>query len=223
MGDQSKCFLSSDSQIGFQKRRDFVAAFWYTKVMAKTHKKIPDEAVCVFNGKLFDVFQWKQSMFDGSTATFERVRRPHTVQLIAVTEDKKIILVKERQPDMDGPVVGLPGGRIDGKELPEVAALRELEEETGYHSDTCALWLEERPVSKMDWTIYTYIAKDCKKINAPSLDGGEEIETILVTYDEFLKRVQSELFPSDDVARTVMRMLLDGSEPDFKKILGCAS
>ena len=36
---------------------------------------IPPEAKCVFRGKIFDVYQWPQRLYDGSTATFEMLRR----------------------------------------------------------------------------------------------------------------------------------------------------
>ena len=55
--------------------------------MAKIKKIIPDEAEKVFNGVLFDVYQWQQEMYDGSYATFERLRRADTAAVICITDD----------------------------------------------------------------------------------------------------------------------------------------
>ncbi|MBI2075156.1 MAG: hypothetical protein HYT82_00635 [Candidatus Harrisonbacteria bacterium] len=47
---------------------------------------------------LFDIYQWKQKMFDGSFATFEKVkRREDTVTIVPITTNKKIISVHEEQ------------------------------------------------------------------------------------------------------------------------------
>ena len=59
---------------------------------------IPDNASCVFRGVLFDVYQWQQKMFDGSHGTFEMLRRPDTIAVVAIDDDGKIIACHEEQP-----------------------------------------------------------------------------------------------------------------------------
>lgn len=189
--------------------------------MAKAHGRIPEHAEKKFSGILFDVYQWAQTMFDGSTQVFERIKRPDTVQLIAVTEDKRILILKEQQPDMSEAILSIPGGRMDKEgESPESAARRELLEETGYEAASIELWFEERPVSKMEWTVYTFIARGCKKVQSESLDVGERIELNSVSFDEFLELLQRDDYTaSDDVARVVMRMLLRGERAHLEKML----
>lgn len=189
--------------------------------MAKAHGKIPAHAEKKFSGVLFDVFQWQQTMFDGTSQTFERLRRPDTVQVIAVTDDKKIVMLNEQQPDMSEAVMSIPGGRLDvDGESPRDGAIRELLEETGYSAESIELWFEDRPVSKMEWTVYTFIARGCKKTQEPSLDAGEKIEMRLMSFDEFVQCVCSEEFTSsDDVARTIMRLLLSGKRAELEQKL----
>src|SRR3989344_5648153 len=43
-----------------------------------------------------------------------------------------------------------------------------------------------QPVSKIEWAIYTFIAKGCKKIAEQNLDGAEKIELKFITFDEFI-------------------------------------
>lgn len=189
--------------------------------MAKAHGRIPEHAEKKFSGILFDVYQWQQTMFDGSTQTFERIKRPDTVQVIAVTEDKQIIILKEQQPDMSEAIMSIPGGRMDKEgESPEDAVRRELLEETGYSSSSVQLWFEERPVSKMEWTVYTFIARNCKKVQDTSLDVGERIELNTVSFDEFLTLIQSDDYSaSDDVTRVVLRMLQRGERAQLEQML----
>ena len=101
--------------------------------------RIPSHARCVFSGVLFDVFQWEQELFDGSTATFEAVRRLPSVQILATTPDDRVILLREEQPFV-GRFVAVPGGRIDRGHTPEETVLRELREELGPEN----VWISSR-------------------------------------------------------------------------------
>src|SRR5262249_7028087 len=92
---------------------------------------LPPDAKCVFKGILFDVYQWEQKMFDGTTATFEKLKRHDTVLVIPVTTGKKIIMLEQEQPARP-PFISFPGGRLEESENPLQAVHRELMEETGY-------------------------------------------------------------------------------------------
>ncbi|HCC05852.1 TPA: hypothetical protein DEP94_00585 [Candidatus Nomurabacteria bacterium] len=149
-------------------------------------KKIPDNAKKVFEGIIFDVYHWEQEMFDGTTSTFEAIKRLDSVTIIAVVEDK-ILINTEEQPGKDS-FIALPGGRCDTGSLPLEDAKRELLEETGYVSDNWQEWFVSDPLqtAKIDWNNYFFIAKDCKKVAEQKLDSGEKIETKLLSLDEFI-------------------------------------
>lgn len=148
--------------------------------------KIPPEAKKVFKGQIFDVYQWEQKMYDSSTHTFEKIVRPDTVLVIPVTEDGKIIICEQEQPHRDKPYLSLISGRVEEGELPGDCAKRELLEETGFEAKELILWDEYSPGTKIDWTIYTYVAKNCKKMAEQNLDPGEKIRCDFVTFDEFM-------------------------------------
>lgn len=148
--------------------------------------KIPDHAKKVFKGQIFDVYQWAQEMYDGSTHTFEKIVRPPTAVMIPVTEDHKIIICEQEQPHRSKPYLSLISGRVEKNEDPKEAAQRELLEETGYMGSEIILWDEFKPNSKIDWNIYTYIIKGCKKVTGQKLDPGEKIKLDFITFDEFI-------------------------------------
>ena len=102
-------------------------------------KAIPKSAKKVFAGEIFDVYQWRQKMFDNSFQIFEAIKRPDTVEIIGITPGKKIIVLKQKQPHTDW-FFSLPGGRVDQGENQRQAAQRELKEETGYETYKLILW-----------------------------------------------------------------------------------
>ncbi len=189
--------------------------------MGNKKKSLPENAKKVFEGQIFDVWQWEQKMFDGSTEIFERVKRPNTAQVIA-TRDDKILIQKQEQPDKNGFYYSLPGGRCDDgpNEDPLAAAKRELLEETGYVSNDWVLWHEETPLAKVIWTIYTFLARDCKKEKEPHLDAGEKIENIWVGFDEFLKMAEEALFYDRESLMMLARIKVDEQEKEnFRKLI----
>ena len=147
--------------------------------------KIPDQAKLAFKGQIFDIYQWEQEMYDGTTHTFERLKRPDTVIVIPVTEDGKIIICHQQQPDRES-FLSMIGGRIDEGEDSLEAGKRELLEETGYQSDGWVLYEQIQPFTKMEWEIFTYIAKGCRKVAEQNLDGGEKIECLELSFRQRL-------------------------------------
>lgn len=146
---------------------------------------IPDHAKKVFKGVMFDTYQWEQEMFDGTKATFEKLKRPDTVVVFPVLPDGKIILTEQEQPGKV-PFVGATGGRVDEGEDILTAAKRELLEESGYEAEEYILWDAQHPVSKIDWVVYTFVAKGVKKVADMQLDAGEKIKLLPLTLDELI-------------------------------------
>ena len=151
----------------------------------KSKQPIPEYAKRVFKGIIFDVYQWEQELFDGTKTTFEKLKRPDTVVVFPVLNDGKIILTEQEQPGKE-PFIGVTGGRVDEGEDILSAAKRELLEESGYEAEEFILWDMQHPTSKIDWVVYTFIAKGLKKVADLHLDAGEKIKLITATFDELV-------------------------------------
>lgn len=174
--------------------------------MSRTNlQSIPPEAQKVFTGVLFDVYQWEQELFDGSRATFEKICRPDTAGVLAVTPENKIIVSRQEQPSMK-PFWSLLGGIVDNGEDPIEAAQRELLEEAGMKG-TLREWFHTKLSQKIDWTIYAYIAHDCVKVADQLLDAGEKIELHEYSFEEFVELTQESDFRDTEVSAQVLKAL----------------
>ena len=159
---------------------------------------IPDHAKKVFDGVIFDVYQWEQELFDGAKTLFEKLKRPDTVVVFPVLDDGRIILTEQEQPGKEN-FIGATGGRVDeGEDILE-AAKRELLEESGYEASEFILWDAQHPTSKIAWVVYTFIAKGVKKVADINLDAGEKIILKPVNFDEFIDIVISKNFAEKEI------------------------
>lgn len=179
--------------------------------------KVPKQAKKVFTGQIFEVYQWPQKMFDGSTATFEVLKRPNTLQIIP-TIGKKIILAREQQPTKSMSYT-LLGGRQEKNETPLAGAKRELKEESGMISRDWGKYRMFSPMHKIDWDIHYFIARNCEKKYQQQLDGGEKIELMEVNFEEFIDIVLSDKYWGNDFVLHVAKLKLNNKLGEFKKLL----
>lgn len=169
----------------------------------KSKQPLPENAQKVFEGVMFDVYQWEQEVFNGTKEIYEKLKRPDTVVVFPVLENGKILLTKQEQPNKDS-FVAAAGGRVNSGEDILEAAKRELLEETGYEASEFILWKALQPIGKIEWAVYVFIARKLQKTIEPVLDPGEKIETMIVDFDEFLKIALQENFYHQEIYRDVV-------------------
>lgn len=179
---------------------------------------IPEHAKRVFQGVLFNVYQWEQTLYDGSMAIFEKVKRKDTVNIIPITSEGEIILSQQEQPGIQ-PFIGSFGGIIDKGESPIIAAQRELLEETGYESDDIVFWFAVQPSEKIDWAIYTFVARNCTKKQEQKPEAGERIKFLYLTFEEFLSSIIDEKYRDTEIALKVLRNINNKKELENVKKL----
>ncbi len=131
----------------------------------------------------------------GTWEFVERMGTSGAVCIIAVTEDRKLVLIEQPRPAMNGPVIELPAGLVgdgeDAGELGSVAANRELIEETGFE----AARIEEvasGPVTPglSNETVALFLATGLRRVGAGGGVDGEDItvhEVPLAEVEEFLR------------------------------------
>lgn len=95
-----------------------------------TEKFIASEKV--FEGNLLTVYCDKVELPNGKDASREFIRHPGAIAVVPVTQDGRIVLVRQYRYPVGKTMLEVPAGKLDKGEHPDECVLRELEEETGY-------------------------------------------------------------------------------------------
>ncbi|WP_312695997.1 NUDIX hydrolase [Sphingobacterium mizutaii] len=110
---------------------------------------------------------------------------PTWVNMVALTEDNQVIFVKQYRHGAGKIMLELPAGVVEDNEDPEIAARRELLEETGYAFDDISYVCElfANPATSGNIT-YTYLLTGGRKVQEQELDPSEDIEVVLMDLQE---------------------------------------
>ncbi|SFS82738.1 NUDIX hydrolase [Paenibacillus sp. BC26] len=145
----------------------------------------------IFDGKIISLQVDTIELPDGKTATREIVRHPGAAAVLALIDDKMLVVEQYRKP-MEKFQIEIPAGKLDAGEDPMVAAARELEEETGYRAGKL------RPLSAFytspgfaDEKLYVYLAEELVKgESAPDEDEFLAVEAI--TFEQAQQYMKKE-------------------------------
>lgn len=167
------------------------------------------ESQQVFNSGLVTIDKEKCEMPDGRIMpSYYILRFPHWVNIVPITDDGKVILIKQYRHATGQIHWEVPGGAVHRGEDPALAALRELEEETGYTSQNLIKVVENYPNPALqDNLVYTYLAKSCTYKGAQALDPFEEIEVVPMSIAEMKKLLAEGLFNHNIVVASLYQSL----------------
>jgi len=162
------------------------------KIIPENAHLIPKDAKKVFSGVIYDVYQWPQKMFDGTTETFEMLKRADTVSVFPI-KDGKLVVLKQLQPGWTAPKYGFPGGRVDPEDAsPLEAVKRETQEETGLTFKNWKLVGVVQREEKLEWFHYKFVATDFEAGTDVHHDPGEQIEILYMSFDEVKELAKRE-------------------------------
>lgn len=165
------------------------------KQLISMYKTVASTKPEIVNGEFLKIASAEYTLANGKKIKREEIIKNNDMSsasiILPITENKEIVLiVQPRVFTKLGVGIELPAGYIDIDETGEMAALRELKEETGYipkkiikvgdyyQDQGCSRALNE-----------CFVAIGCQKIGNKHLDHDEFVSEFLCSYDELLELI----------------------------------
>lgn len=117
---------------------------------------------------------------------------PDWVNVVALTSDRRLVVVRQYRFGTSKLTLEIPGGVIDRGEEHAHAAERELREETGFTSRkwTYLGCVEPNPAFHTN-LCHHWLAQDCERTHELELDHGEDIRLGTLSLDEVRAQIHS--------------------------------
>jgi len=114
------------------------------------------------------------------------------INVVALTEEQKFILVKQHRLGTNEVTIETPGGIVEKNEPAQNSAERELLEETGFKTGKI-FPLKKLAVNPaiINNQISFFYASDCRLVSAQNLDLAEDIEVLLCSEEEVLEMIKT--------------------------------
>lgn len=137
----------------------------------------------------YDVFKVRRSVMrsprTGDEHAFHMLDVPTCVKVIPVTDDGSIVLVEQYRQAVRRASLEFPAGVMEDGEDPIAAAMRELEEETGYRAQQAAVVGEFDPDPAIQANaIKLVVASGCTANGRKHQDDGEDVQVRVVRPEE---------------------------------------
>lgn len=158
---------------------------------------VPHEVRTIFTGRVFTVTVESITLPKGDHLNAEIVRHPGSVVLVPVTDDGRIVLVRQYRHAVGRTVWELPAGSLKPGEDPETAARRECHEEIGMIPDRLERASRLYPTpGYCDEAMNFYIASGLRSPGAGDPDArpddDEDIEARAFSLDEIAQMLEAE-------------------------------
>jgi 8-oxo-dGTP pyrophosphatase MutT (NUDIX family) len=128
----------------------------------------------------------------GTDGEFIVVSAPDWVNVLALTPDRRLVLVRQFRCGTDDFSLEIPGGVINAGEDPVAAGVRELREETGYEGSGARLLGSVHPNPAIqDNRCHIVLVEGAVRRAAAEWDADEEIEVTTAPLAEVLAWARS--------------------------------
>lgn len=170
-----------------------------------TEKKIVSKQV--YQGSFLRILEDAVRLPDGREASREYVKHPGATAVVAITDDGRIVMVRQYRYPVGKVTLEIPAGKLDTGEEALACAKRELKEETGYVAErwTKLTSLLTTP-GFTDEVIHLYKAEKMR-FDEACPDEDEFIHAELYTPEELRRMIEDETIVD---AKTIVALLMAG-------------
>ena len=147
----------------------------------------------VFKDRWFIARADKCEMPDGKIVEpYYVLEFPDWCNVVLITEDEKIVMVRQYRHALQMATTELPGGVIDKNETPLQAAIREVQEETGYISTEIEFLYKTapNPATNNNYA-YFFLATNAKPLTNQNFDAFEDMDVLLFSKEEILQMIMN--------------------------------
>lgn len=145
----------------------------------------------VYDGRLLKVREDTVRLPDGKTARREWLQHPGAVIMIAMLDDRTLLLERQYRYPLQRHFYELPAGKIEPGEEPLATAKRELIEECGYTAEVWQHLATLHPcIGYSDERMELYLARGLTHVGHAH-DDGEFLEVVPLALSEALDWVKS--------------------------------
>jgi len=149
------------------------------------------ETSTVYEGIIVKVRRDIAELQNGKRVKREVVEHPGGVCIVALTNDNKVLMVRQFRYTIGEELLEIPAGKLEKGEDPFKCAVRELSEETGY---TAAKWIDLDVIypsaGVYSETLYQYLALDLEP-GEMHLDENELLSVEEIDIDELIEMIMS--------------------------------
>jgi ADP-ribose pyrophosphatase len=155
----------------------------------------------------------RRSPRTGQTHAFWVLDVPDWVNIVPLTADRHVVMIRQYRHGIDEFTLEVPGGMVDDSDAsPLEAARREMREETGYDGDDIVPIgvIHPNPAIQPN-RCHSFLARDVKLTSAVSFDSTEECEVVLVPLNEISVLIRQGVISHALVVVAFHHLLLTGS------------
>jgi ADP-ribose pyrophosphatase len=196
---------------GWCWRKDKNGVKYYSSYIMKAvnafdNKDLKEERIdgeVIFEGRIIRLERDRVSLPNGLESTREVVKHPGAVAIVALLDDKLLMVRQYRYP-IAQETLEIPAGRLDPLETPLACAQRELREETGYRGTMEKISTYYSSAGFTDEVIHIFLARDLVW-DPLSLDSDEFLGLESIPWDEAVRRAHCNDFND---SKTILGILL---------------
>lgn len=145
----------------------------------------------IFEGRVIKVRVDSVELPDGKKSKREIVEHHGGVGVIAVTPEREVFMVSQYRIAAKSMMLEIPAGKLEAGEDPYDAAMRELQEETGYKTDKLTpLGVYYATPGYCEEKLSIYIATDLEYVGQ-NLDPGEFLNVSKIPLDTLYEMVMN--------------------------------